>query len=447
MSRATQRLLFIAGAIVFVPALLALDVSSALARGWQFESRADSVVLLASLVAVGLVLLALALPAGRRLLARRGPQLALLSVSLAFAWLLAEFVMATVLASRISQPQHLSWPNFEITFHPDSTVLPGISGPARFQANSLGVRGEEWPARDQAYRILCLGGSTTECAYLDQGEAWPQLLADRLNRDGAEPVWVGNAGVVGYTSEQHQKFVEQSPLMAEIDALVVLVGINDLLKFLETEQLQVDRAAAEALLDYQRPFWAKTSTRELARRWVNVYAVQLATHYEDPEGRHHIVRRQERQGAEQHRELPPLERAIDEYGQRLHRMAEVCREKHVRLLFVTQPVLWDPALSGEADELLWLGWGRAGTFYDQMALRGGIDEFNARLVQVARETGVPLVDLSSMDGQLKYFYDDCHFNELGSSFVAEQVADWFEEYDPPLEPRQITRQDQPASEG
>ena len=47
------------------------------------------------------------------------------------------------------------------------------------------------------YRILTLGGSSTECLVLDQTEAWPQLLQDRLNETNKYQVWVGNAGQSG----------------------------------------------------------------------------------------------------------------------------------------------------------------------------------------------------------------------------------------------------------
>lgn len=446
MSRATKRLLLIAGAIVFLPALLVLDIGLALARGWEIESRADSLMFIAATLVVALTALALCMPMGRRFLAARGAQLALLSTTLAVGWLAAELLMGTVLASRIAQPQHLCWPNFQMTFHPDPAVLPGISGDSLFQANTRGIRGPDWPVREAAYRILCLGGSTTECAYLDQTEAWPQLLADRLNRSASGPVWVGNAGIAGYTSEQDLKFVEQSPLMKEIDALVVMVGINDLLKFLESERHSTDRAAQEAELERSRPLWCRSSLREVARGCVNVYAAQFATHYEDIEGRNHIARREERQAARKINELPSLDRALDEYGARIRRIVEVCRAKGVEPVFITQPVLWDVNLSREADALLWLGWAKEGEFYDQVALRQGIERFNAQLEQSAAASDAPVIDLADMHGQPEYYYDDCHFNEAGARAVAEQVADWFDQFPRHRQPRQISQQDRPARE-
>src|SRR6185295_4099420 len=62
-------------------------------------------------------------------------------------------------------------PHLHQEMHPTPEIMPGVSGTARFEVSSLGLRGDELPAaRD--LRILALGGSTTECLYLDQTEAW-----------------------------------------------------------------------------------------------------------------------------------------------------------------------------------------------------------------------------------------------------------------------------------
>ena len=102
-----------------------------------------------------------------------------------------------------------------------------LSGASRFSTNARGLRGDEWSSGD-SYRILAIGGSTTESLYLDDREAWPRLLQDRLNaaRGGSE-VWVGNAGKSGLSSRHHviqvMRLLEQHP----VDAVVVLAGVND----------------------------------------------------------------------------------------------------------------------------------------------------------------------------------------------------------------------------
>src|SRR5690606_38437774 len=116
----------------------------------------------------------------------------------------------------------------------------GIEGESHYRANSLGIRGPEWPARDAALRILCVGGSTTECVRLDDRETWPQQLAASLAERpaaGLGAVWVGDVGRSGYSTRAHVELMENAELLAQVDWLVFLVGVNDLLAGLRGERI------------------------------------------------------------------------------------------------------------------------------------------------------------------------------------------------------------------
>src|SRR5581483_5305120 len=89
------------------------------------------------------------------------------------------------------------WPGLHVILHPQHS--PGVAGPSVYQVNSMGVRGREFgPVRSKEYRILCIGGSTTEGPVNDQSRTWTSLLERHLDRwaDGRR-VWVGNAGRSG----------------------------------------------------------------------------------------------------------------------------------------------------------------------------------------------------------------------------------------------------------
>src|SRR3989338_4357426 len=128
------------------------------------------------------------------------------SLTLAFfSVLLALFLCETGLRFLSFQPEYYYvWPPyFHSTLKPLSDITPGIKGESRFIVNSKGVRGDEL-ALDSRYKILALGGSSTECTFLDQAEAWPFLLQERLTRAASRGrVWVGNAGRSGNTTRQH----------------------------------------------------------------------------------------------------------------------------------------------------------------------------------------------------------------------------------------------------
>src|SRR5215212_4764730 len=146
--------------------------------------------------------------------------LALALVSLAFSLILGE------LALRLSSPgRYYVWePGTRQIFRPMPAIMPGVEGESRFYINEHGLRGDAF-SPDQDYRILAVGGSTTECLYLDEAEAWPHLLQELLNAKPGPRAWVGNVGKSGQMTRNHvvqvEKLTRQYP---GIDAVLLLAG-------------------------------------------------------------------------------------------------------------------------------------------------------------------------------------------------------------------------------
>jgi len=400
-------------------------------RGWQIESKVDTLVLVFSLTVLAILAVAAVIAPVRRRLALMWRQCVLLGGVVMVSWFLIEVALATLLPNAAEVPFHRRWPNLSLVFHPNHDVMPGVSGPAHYATNSLGIRGGEFPEDRAVKRILCLGGSTTECAYLDETEAWPGRLMRQINEtasDAKRRVWVGNAGISGFTSKQHLQFVRESELMDEIDCLVLLVGVNDFSKFVETERLTSQIEHEQALALARAPFWCRSHIRNLARRAANVYLPTMTRHYEDPDGANYQLRRQERQAAVKADEPLELEGALAEYALRIEQIAGACREHNVRLIVANQPVLWSGELDDESEALLWLGWTARHSFLSTVALRQGMDEFNATLALTCNRLGIEMVDLSYMHGRKEYFYDDCHFTELGAAEVAGSLNSWLDRH-------------------
>src|SRR5262249_515888 len=148
------------------------------------------VVAIALLCSSGVI--AWSLPCTRRFANGHVKALILFQVGAAVAWMCAEPILDDVALH--PGPFHLRTPRTRRRFYPSQIELGGTSETARFTVNSRGFRGSEPPSN--AIRILCIGGSTTECLYLDDSVAWPELLMEHLNRDPARlPVHVENAGM------------------------------------------------------------------------------------------------------------------------------------------------------------------------------------------------------------------------------------------------------------
>ncbi len=152
---------------------------------------------------------------------RLAASLLLAAASVALTLAAAELALRAVAPA----PDHFGvWPaHLDLTLHPAPGVLPGVEGPSRFTTNADGLRAE---ARrpEHAYRILAIGGSTTESLYLDDAETWPRLLQQRLGAlRGRADVWVGNAGKSGLNSRHHVvQAMQLLPQLPRMDVVLVL---------------------------------------------------------------------------------------------------------------------------------------------------------------------------------------------------------------------------------
>src|SRR5579872_4346983 len=130
--------------------------------------------------------------------------------SILLSLLLAEFVLRFIYPSTT---RYYVWqPLLRHTFYPDTSLLPGLSPVSEFTINAYGIRGIESVKDPQLFKAeknddryyLCLGGSTTECLYLDDKKSWPSQLWVAANQDSDFRVrYVGNIGKSGCTLREH----------------------------------------------------------------------------------------------------------------------------------------------------------------------------------------------------------------------------------------------------
>lgn len=345
---------------------------------------------------------------------------------------LATVLAAAEVALRVAAPgTYYVWPpSLSRTLHPSPQYVPGVSGEARFLTSSIGLRGDEPPAGD-AERILVVGGSTAECLYLDHAEAWPYAFQERLRsaRPGVR-AWVGNAGRSGLRTRHYQTILEkllgQHP---ELDAVVVLAGINDLSRWLGKG---AEPAEPEAELLAQA-FQARPTTGlalvALARRAART--LDRLDRFQDDRGKTYETRRAARRRARTLvEELPDLRLALDAYAHNLEALVATARAHGTRIVLLTQPSLWRPDLSREAASLLW--YGGLGDFeqpgehdyHSVSALARAMQAYNATLLATCARRRIECVDLAaSIPKETTFFYDDVHFTEAGAARVAQTLAD------------------------
>ena len=315
-------------------------------------------------------------------------------------------------------PKQYVWPpNLHTIFKPTPGIFPGVSGDAHFITNSEGIRGDE--LIPESYQILAVGGSTTESQYLDHAETWPYQLQLGLNAEGYK-VWVGNAGVSGHSTRNH---LSQLPHLLtkhpSLDAVLILIGGNDFLYYLA----HIDFPAPSI------PFYKKTGIWSFGRylkQQFDLHRKIWAVDYKT--GQSHANWRKNRQSAAIIHELPDLENGISEYKKNINQIVDLAERRSVRIIFLTQPSMWQLDLSPELQALLWMGWRKhlnSGHYYSAEMLAEGMKKYNDALLEICEQKKLECIDLARLlPKNTTVFYDDLHFNEAGAAQIAAVIKNY-----------------------
>ena len=382
------------------------------------------------------------------------PKIGLVFIGLSVALIVSEIAFSALF--RPDTRYYVFPPNLHRAFKPMPYAMPGIEGISRFITNSQGIRGDEFLA-DDAYEILTVGGSTTACVYLDQSECWPYLLQQKLNQDQHQhKVWVGSVGKSGLNTQHH--VVQMKYLLNQypnIDAVTVLVGINDfLVRLAKGENYDphfLDRPGAEDELvstifarfpeRKQRtlPWYKRTALWRVAKAiktgktlWHLERNLTHRENVEDEAGRWYVEERKKRRLAALKKDLPPLTSALEEYSRNINTLIQLARDRSIRIIFLTQPSMWKPGLSKESSNLCWMGASHyEKEYYSIEALATGMKMYNRTLLKVCKAQQIECLDLASLlPRDTSSFYDDAHFNERGAEKVAGILAHYMMQHAP-----------------
>lgn len=323
----------------------------------------------------------------------------------------------------------------KITCEPN---LHGVSSPIRHTTNKWGMRGSDPPegrAWEETTTIVTVGGSTTQCFYLDDTRTWAYIMEQKLLHDGHN-VWVGNVGQDGHSTRGNVLIMDKVVSAVRPDYVLFLVGINDLALSLEgtwetgnlfdgnmTElALGPARSAAHnRLLDHSR---LAHRFYQLKRAYLDGVTIRA-------------VRHQASIPAEPLTEPePPLPPRVDDilpslplFRSNVLHLIRTARATAVTPVFLTQPLLSE-------DNERWREI-RARTFWirkERRLLSGAtyarlLDRFNQELLAICAENDVMCFDLArEIPHSDNFFYDMVHFNDAGAELVGAKVATFLTEH-------------------
>jgi len=345
-------------------------------------------------------------------------------IGLIISLIMVELFLHIALPNSIYHPSLDLRPNlkFEILNN-----IPGVANTSYHSTNSIGLRGEEPPEEwDEYFTIITVGGSTTHCFYLDDRQTWPHHLQENL-RARKNRIWVGNGGLIGHTTRGHIIFMREVIPRLNPDMVIVLCGINDLGLSLKPnvsregvpwEQASIgDRILASSRLLQVLDRWKRIQFEDALVITENLPRPYIHTVLESPEV-----------------QLPPdlktILPSLPEYESNIRTIIHQAREADTRILFLTQPLLFEDNeyWHGIQGESYWFG--TSGMVCSASSMWQMLNMFNTKLKQVCREEGVSCFDLATALGhENAFFVDEMHFSEAGTMEISNLVSEFLIEED------------------
>jgi lysophospholipase L1-like esterase len=298
------------------------------------------------------------------------------------------------------------------TYEIDIDEVPGLDRHVVHSKNSLGFRGEEL-RDDHKTKVVCMGGSTTECFYLNDGKDWPNVLGKKL-REERPQLWLNNAGMDGQSSFGNLAMLKQYIIEIKPDYIILMCGLNDIglqtpgtfdtydntwfkkvYNFLELPStiVNISRAGDAKKADLQHRFFKDISKEEKLVLSDSQILKQLK---------------------EQQKFLPA-------YRERITEFAKLCKANGIKLIFVSQAILF----SDEPDLLTDVQLGEIKTGNTNGKGKSlMLKMYNKATFDVAEKMNVPFINLSArLPKDSRFFYDGYHFTNDGAEMAADIIYD------------------------
>ncbi len=293
----------------------------------------------------------------------------------------------------------------------DLPFYQGLDSKLIHTKNSLGFRGPELSTNDNL-KVICMGGSTTECFYLNDGKDWPAVLGSKIKNDYPTS-WLNNAGMDGQSSFGNLQMLKQYIVKLKPNYIILMCGLNDMgleapsnfdenkslvkkvYNFLEIPStiLNITRAgkAKEAGLNHQ--FIADISKAETLKM----------------------------DDSSVYKRLENEQKYLAGYKSRISEFAKICQENNIKLIFVAQSILF----SDEKDlySNTYLGDLKTGNINGKTRAYI-LKMYNKVTFDFAESKNIPFINLNArLPKDSRFFYDGYHFTNDGSEISAGIIYD------------------------
>ena len=346
-------------------------------------------------------------------------------------WLFLIFftLIAAELILRIYNPFPTSITGDKITLHSNTRLrLENVNGPELdttviILKNSLAFRGPEPPVAFQDYlTIFTIGGSTTECMFINQEKTWPALISNQLS-ESFKNVWLNNAGLDGHSTYGHIKLLEDYIVKLRPKICIFLVGCNDV------DRPDLSKADKTVFNENQDLVVSLARYSKLANICLNYYRHHRAKQRQLLVGLPYSLtgfpRRFIGEGATR-QILTKLEPDVARYGERVKKIIAICRKANIIPIFLTQPCLPGDVIDDVTGVDL--------ATFPYRDINGSVlwSEFklyNQETIRICNQEKVKVFDLANLlPKSSKYYYDVFHYNNAGCRKINELLSPELKKY-------------------
>lgn len=292
----------------------------------------------------------------------------------------------------------------------------------------MGFRGEELPKDSNGYqKIITVGGSTTECFFISENKAWPQVMQSELRKKSPK-TWVNNAGLNGHSSFGHLLLLKDVVLKYKPNYIYFLVGVNDM----DRQDLnQFDnRMVLGKSVQMENNSWLKNAFLTLSNHSevVNlVYNISKAINARNqkifvdkivqlnPKDTLSISSSSIQSTLAKQKSLLPA------YRRRLMQLVQVCKSNGIKPVLITQPLLLgqgtDPTTGTDLAKVRVSAEMNGKLYWEKLEL------YNRVMRELCQQEHIELIDLAKLlPKDSRYFYDPMHFTNAGSIRVGQILA-------------------------
>jgi len=330
--------------------------------------------------------------------------------------------------------------------------LPGLKKSIVYRSGKYGIRSLTRISNvkpDNTLRILCIGASTTNQPTQETQDTWCSILEAKLGEHYKNldlQFHTFGFGRGGLRIADNIFWVQETFDKIEPDIVITLLGINDLAwnggqdyKYSSIEETitkkHPQRMISNTVNGYFKgnynpiKYWCKKYS-QICRRIVIVK-------------RNLELKEQLKAGKviewhssnlpklrDEYRTLPQVETLtrnpdpINEFRDGMNWLVSFFKQKAVRVIMLGQPVLWQASPGASEFDSLWFS---VATPSGKVRASGAwlveeMTKYNLVQQSLAREYEMSYIDLdASIPKTSKYYFDDCHFTDLGSTYVATNI--------------------------